>query len=236
MKSRFAAFIAMVLLFTGCGHKKTVTVISERKLNVGQVSTCMFDGDNLYCGNVVMTVQDIEKRKTMEHIVYTVHDIVRDMKNDPLKNSESAIYPVRFDSKPIAYSIWICTYIGNADMPIKCALLKNADSKSVQEQLNNIQYVDSVLMPLTMEHLMSVCGNPQSTTTYESETTLIYPTNHPPTLANFIFRARNEPTNAVEIDNVYLGHGDDVVAGIWVPFVQDYSVVNKVEEYVPCLK
>ena len=246
MKAKLALFVAAVLLATGCGHKKTVTVFTDGKLNVGQMSTCVFDGEALYCGNYSTTAQEIEKGRMAEVIVY----IARHMKRHATKSAESGVYSVGFGSGPIAYSIWTCTYMGDADTPIKCALLKNAGSKSVQAQLKNMQYFDAVLKPLSKEHLISVCGKPQSVIEESDRpaSTLIYPTNHPDTLVNFRFRTRSEPYEAVEMDLVSLERGDKVVATVWVPCVEDYSAVNTgpciedysaistVEQYVPCLK
>ncbi len=229
--------LSLIAVCLGCGKTKTVDILSESKMNVGQQVSCFYVNDNLYCGSPAVKPEDVERFKVMDRVVFAIRSLERH-RGDTEKAGEAGTYSTKFTTTPRDYSLWNCNKTGGSEPAVTCALLKNPDPKQVAYQLEQARFQDS-LRALTEKTLMNACGNPRTTKSDMISRTLVYPTTHSGVLAEVRFDTTSHDTEP-KVDGITTVDektGQFYVQGIlWGTYTEGMDRITSIKEYLPCLK
>jgi hypothetical protein len=238
------ALFVLLSLLTGCRTTKTVTIVSKDKMNVGQLMTCIYANDTLYCGKFILKPEDLKQSHIMDGVVFAVRAFDKNQSEIEMYG-ESGTYPSNFSSRPHNYSLWTCHKTVTSDTPVNCTLLIEPDSHKVHESVELARFEDDTLHPLTEERIISDCGNPRSTTIDSKYKTMLYSTTHSGVLAqirftnvdNVIDRAFNKKAQLDEIEFVDATTNLYINGSVWEPtFFDTEQEVRSIREYLPCLR
>jgi len=161
---------------------------------VGQHLECWYADENIYCipattqafgGDTFDKFVDKEKRPISRQAVLTalsvsiVHFLERHrqfVERHP-NIGEAETYTTKFSSSPSDYSLWDCYKTGVGNPALSCKLTAEPDGaqrKVMQPAIDAAKYEREVLLNLSPESLIRVCGTPQEAIQDSISKTLVY--------------------------------------------------------------
>lgn len=236
MKRTILLPIALVVLCSGCDKARVVSVQGAAKMNVGEHVSCIYSGEKLYCMDQLVSKQEVDKRHMMDRVVFAVRaQVNHDADNSSSAEGES--YSIKFTTDTIDYSLWDCSKTGSSNPAIRCTLQQNPDPKRVTASLDAAKFEESVVTPLTQDHLIALCGGPKEIKTDAISSILIYPTKKPGIVVSVYFNTLHPPTRLQSIETVDEKTGQFFVGGmIWNRGDNDEDAIKDLKTYMPCLK
>jgi len=229
---------SVTLFLLGCGTTTVVNVHSEDKMMTGELMSCIYHGNNLYCASPLLKAEDIDRLQIMSKVVSVVSN---EQKESDMK--EGGSFSTKFASKPKEYSFWNCSSTGVAEPAIKCTLLREADQKLVAQQEQEIKMTETQEAKLqygtTEQSIVAACGSPIEQEDDSISHTTYFHSSQSGVLMQVRFSTLRKPQQLEGIETVdTIAHGLVVEGVSWNNFANigktDEDQLATIRQYFPC--